>query len=298
MIDKDILSEVKRIEITSSHLVSDVFAGAYHSVFKGQGMEFDEVREYAIGDDVRSIDWNVTARMGRPFIKKFVEEREQTVLVVVDSSASAHFGSRLRLKSQLAAHMAAVLSLSATRNHDKAGLLMFTDQIERFIPPRKGKNHVARIIRDVLYLKPQGKGTNIPFALEHLTKAQRRRAIVFVISDFFGHNSAELIKSLRLARRRHDVIAVTLNDPREFDLPDCGLVELMDAETGQRQIIDTSNERLRKEYVTRAQDRVNQRRRLFSSAGVDHIDISTDKPFTADLIAFFRQRQKRLNRGL
>ncbi len=290
MLPKEILDKVRRIEITTSRLVSDVFAGAYHSVFRGRGMEFDEVREYQMGDDVRAIDWNVTARTGAAHIKKFVEERELTVMVMVDASQSCHFASTQTLKSVLAAEIAAVLAFSAIRNNDKVGLIIFTDSIELFIPPRKGRTHVLRVIREVLYFKPKHNGTDIPGALRYLTKILRRKSVAFVISDFFG---PDFQKSLKITNRYHDVIAVTLNDPREEDLPDCGLVELRDAESGQRVVVDSSNVHLRRKYHEAAQQRFARRDRLFASTGVDHIDLRTDAPYAQELVAFFLRRRRR-----
>jgi len=298
MIPKDILEKILRIDITTNRLVTDVFAGAYHSVFKGRGMEFDEVREYQPGDDIRSIDWNVTARTGFAHIKKYVEERELTVMILVDASASVHFASTNQMKNKLAAEIAAVLAFAAIRNHDKVGLLMFTDEPELFIPPKKGKSHVLRVIREILYFKPRAKATNLPKVLEFLTKVLRRRSTVFVISDFFDSNAdyAPMRKSMRIANQHHDLIAITLIDPREIDLPDCALVKVMDAETGTRMVIDTSNEHLRREYHAKASSLIKNRDRLFDTIGIDHIDISTDVPYKKALVSFFAQRRHRLAR--
>jgi len=275
MIPKDILEKILRIDITTNRLVTDVFAGAYHSVFKGRGMEFDEVREYQPGDDIRSIDWNVTARTGFAHIKKYVEERELTVMVLVDASASVHFASTNQMKNKLAAEIAAVLAFAAIRNNDKVGLLMFTDEPELYIPPKKGKSHVLRVIREILYFKPRGKATDLPKVLGFLTKILRRKSTVFVISDFLDSKGdyAPMQKSLRIANQHHDLIAITLTDPREIELPDCSLVELMDAETGGKVIIDTSNERLRREFNHKALNQIKNRDRLFDTIGIDHIDI-------------------------
>jgi len=298
MIPKDILEKILRIDITTNRLVTDVFAGAYHSVFKGRGMEFDEVREYQPGDDIRSIDWNVTARTGFPHVKKYVEERELTVMILVDASASVYFASTGQLKNKLAAEIAAVLAFAAIRNNDKVGLLMFTDEPELFIPPKKGKAHVLRVIREILYFKPKSKGTSLPKVLEYLTKVLRRKSTVFVISDFWDTNGdyAPIQKSLRIANQHHDLIAITLTDPREIDLPDSALVELMDAESGVKTIVDTSNKRLRREYHTKAMGLIKNRDRLFDTIGIDHIDISTDVPYTKALVSFFAQRRHRLAR--
>ncbi|MCK5012906.1 MAG: DUF58 domain-containing protein [Candidatus Omnitrophica bacterium] len=312
MIPKELFQKVRRIEITTSRLVSDVFAGEYHSVFKGQGVEFDEVREYQPGDDVRTIDWNVTARTGKPHIKKFIEERELTVMILVDVSLSCRFASVNMLKSQLAAEIAAILAFSAIRNNDKVGLIMFTDRIEKFIPPRKGLRHVLHVIREVLYFEPEGHSTDIMNALEYLNKVTTRKSIVFLISDFFpsgtilrpekngqnyreGLNSSEEIlkKSLAIANKRHDVIAITLNDPREMQLSDSGIITLEDAETGKTILIDSSDAALRRQYHQNNTERLKQRERLFRSVGTDYIDISTDVPYTNAIVKFFAKRRRR-----
>lgn len=291
MIPKEILDKVRRIEITTSRLVNDVFAGAYHSAFKGRGMEFDQVREYEPGDDIRTIDWNVTARTGKPHIKKYVEERELSVMILVDASASSHFASSGVLKNQLAAELAAVLAFAAIRNNDKVGLIIFTDEVELYIAPRKGKGHVLRLIRDVLYFKPKGTKTNIPKALEYFIRVVKRRCIGFLISDFFQN---DLDKILNLTNKRHDLIAITLNDPRESILPECGLIQIMDAETGQLKIIDTTQKYVVDTYQLRAKNRMEQRNRLFHLAGVDHIDLITNEPYISQLVSFFAGRHRRL----
>jgi len=298
MIPKEILEKVHRIEITTNRLVTDIFAGQYHSVFKGRGMEFDEVREYQMGDDIRTIDWNVSARTGRLHIKKFVEERELTVMVMVDASRSCRFASVHELKSKLAAELAAVLAFAAIRNNDKVGLIIFTDQIELFIPPRKGTRHVLRVIREVLYFKPKGRSTDLVQALEYLSRIATRKAVTFVISDFFEtlnspSGEPSFKKALRITNKRHDVIAVTLNDPREKSLPDCGLLELEDLETGKKIVVDTGSARVRERYQKDALKRLEERDRLFRSLNVDHIDISTHIPYTKALIEFFARRRKR-----
>jgi len=298
MIPKEILKKIRRIEITTSRLVMDVFAGQYHSVFKGQGIEFDEVREYQPGDDVRTIDWNVTARTGKPHIKKFVEERELTVMIMVDVSLSCRFASVNMLKSQLAAEVAAVLAFSAIRNNDKVGLIMFTDRIEKFIPPRKGVSHVLHVIREVLYFQPEGRSTDIVGALEYLSKVTSRKAIAFLISDYFPSNSKDhdgelLKKTLAIANKRHDVIAVTLNDPREETIPECGIIVLKDAETGRINIIDTTDARLREKYATSNIKRIEAREKLFRMVGMDFIDISTDAPYSDEIVKFFMKRRRR-----
>ena len=303
MLPKEILENVRRIEITTKRLVTDVFAGQYQSVFKGRGIEFDEVREYQPGDDVRSIDWNVTARTGIPHIKKFVEEREMTVMILVDASRSCRFASVRKLKSRLAAEVAAVLSFSAIRNNDKIGLIFFTDQVEKFIPPRKGSSHVLRLIREILCFEASGRGTDISAAMQFMTRVTTRKTVTFVISDFFddqkgmvdpsGQAVPRFTKALRVANKRHDVIAVTLNDPREMELPDCGLVELQDAETGLAYTVDSSSAVVRREYARRALKRTEQRSRLFRSLNMDHIDVSTQGSFADHLVHFFAKRRKR-----
>lgn len=291
MIPKEVLKRIRRIQITTTRMVTDVFAGEYHSVFKGRGMEFDEVREYQPGDEIRSIDWNVTARMGHPYVKKFVEERELTVMLLLDVSQSCHFGSARQLKNRLAAELCSVLAFSAIQNNDRVGLIVFTDKIEKFVPPRKGLRHVLRVIREALYLKPQGRGTDISMALEYLNRVTKRRAIAFVISDFFDEGFKN---RLSVSNRRHDIIALTITDPREIDLPDVGIVKLNDAETEESFYIDTSNLKLRRQYKEDALKRIKERQRFFRSINVDNIDIRTDIPYTAELIKFFKMRERRL----
>ncbi len=299
MIPKDILAKVRRIEITTNRLVTDVFAGQYHSVFKGRGMEFDEVREYQPGDDVRAIDWNVTARTGIPHIKKFVEEREMTVMVMVDASPSCQFATVHELKSKLAAELAAVLAFAAIRNNDKIGLMMFTDTVEKFIAPRKGKSHVLRLIREVLCFQPKGRKTDIAAALEFMTKVMTRKTVCFVISDFLEPFEARegrphFVQAMSIANKRHDIIAVTLNDPRERALTPCGLVEFQDAETGEMIVVDTADSNVRADYAQTATARISGRDRNFRSMDVDHIDISTDIPYADSLVKFFARRRKRM----
>lgn len=271
-------------------MVTDVFAGHYHSVFKGQGMEFEEVREYQPGDDIRSIDWNVTARTGHPFVKKFMEERELTIMLLLDMSASSYFGTVNKLKSQLAAELCSVLALSAIKNNDRVGLIAFTDRIEKFVPPRKGLRHVLRIIREALYFKPEAKGTDIPGALEYLSKTTNRRSVAFVISDFYAQDYK---KSLSIADKRHDIIAMSITDPRELELPDIGVINLEDAETGRSFFVDTSSAEVRNQYNAEALKLFNDRQNLFRSINIDHIDIRTDIPYTQALYKFFRMRERR-----
>lgn len=300
MIPKELFRKVRRIEITTSRLVTDVFAGQYHSVFKGQGIEFDEVREYQIGDDIRTIDWNVTARTGTPHVKKYVEERELTVMILVDVSASCRFASVNMLKSQLAAELAATLAFSAIRNSDKVGLIVFTDKIEKFIPPRKGIQHVLRIIREALDYQPQGKSTDIAGALEYLSRVTTRKTIAFLISDFLAHTASrnekaeeDFKKALSIANKRHDVIAITLNDRREMRLSDCGIITLEDAESGELAYVDSSSRQLREQYERDNLSRVERRDRIFHSVGVDHIDVHTDTSYSDALIKFFLKRRRK-----
>jgi len=272
-------------------MVTDVFAGQYHSVFKGKGMEFHEVREYLPGDEIRSIDWNVTARMGHPFVKKFVEERELTVMLLLDASQSCHFGSVKQLKNQLAAELCSVLAFSAIKNNDRVGLIVFTDRIEKFVPPRKGLSHVLRVIREALYMKPEGKGTDISMALEYLNRVTRRRTISFVISDFFDKDFKQ---QLSVSNKRHDCVAVTITDPREIDLPDIGIMQLSDSETGENFVCDTGSARFRTQYQKDARERIRIREKLLRSINVDNIDIRTDAAYEKALVKFFKAREKRL----
>jgi uncharacterized protein (DUF58 family) len=284
------LRAVRKIQIRTSHLVSDLFAGQYQSVFKGRGMEFAEVRLYQPGDDVRTIDWNVTARSGTPHVKRFAEERELTVMLVVDASASTVFGSRRQTKQALAAELGALLAFSAITNNDKVGLLMFTDRIELAVPPRKGTRHVLRVIREILSHRPVGRGTDVPAALEHLRRVTRRRTVLFLVSDFLTPGWK---RALRLASRRHDVVAVVLEDPREAELPDVGLVELEEAETGERYVVDTGDPRVRRAVAERAALARAERDRELRAADVDAIVVGTDRPYIEAILRFFRMRERR-----
>lgn len=290
MITKDILKKIQQIEIHTRRLVNESFIGEYHSVFKGRGMEFDEVREYQPGDEIRTIDWNVTARMGRPFIKRYVEERELTVMLLVDVSASGHFGSVTQLKNEIAIEVCALLAFSAIKNNDKVGMIMFTDRIEKFIPPKKGAKHVLRVIRELLCAEPAGKGTNIAVALEYMDKICTRRAISFLVSDFLANDYAH---ALRIANKRHDVIAITVMDPREQELPNVGFIELRDAESDEILLVDTANPLARKEFGALNARQKQERSRLFRSMGVDEIIISTDRHYVEPIVRFFRVREKR-----
>ena len=291
MLPKEIIQKIRRIQITTSRLVTDILSGEYKSVFKGRGIEFDEVRQYQPGDEIRSIDWNVTARMGQPFIKKYVEERQLTVMIMLDLSGSSYFGTTKRLKRELAAEVSSVLAFAAIHNNDRVGLIIFTDRIEKFIPPRKGHQHVLRVIRDALYFKPKGKGTDVAAALRYLDKVLKRRALTFIISDFF---TKDFKKPLTISNKRHDIVAVTITDPRESELPRAGLIELVDAESGRPFLIDTLSARVRKRYAATSRSLGEGRSELFSSSHVDHIDIRTDKPYIEELIKFFRTRGKRM----
>ncbi len=293
MIPKEIIRKIRRIQITTSRKVTDVFAGQYQSVFKGAGMEFDEVREYLPGDEIRSIDWNVTARMGHPYIKKFVEERELTIMILLDVSMSCRFGTAGRLKSDLAAELCSVIAFSAIKNHDKVGMLTFTDRVEKFIPPRKGLKHVLRVVREAIYNKPAGKGTDIVNVLEQLNRVTSRKSIVFIVSDFI---SRDYKKVLSVTNKRHDVIAVTVTDPVEMEFPKAGIVKLHDAETGEPFIVDTSSAAARDFYKVRAEKFFNERTGIFRSVKVDNIDIFTNKSYVDPLIRFFRMRERRMAR--
>jgi len=290
MLTREQLKAVRKIQIRTSHLVSDLFAGQYQSVFKGRGMEFAEVRLYEPGDEIRSIDWNVTARAGVPFVKRYAEERELTVMLLVDASASTRFASVRQLKSALAAELAAVLAFSAITNNDKVGLVIFSDRIELALPPRKGTHHVLRVIREVLSCRPQGRGTDIAGALEHLAHVAKRRCVVFVVSDFLDPRCRT---ALTIAARRHDVIAVVLDDPREAALPDVGLVELEELETGDRYVVDTGDRRVREAFAREAAETRRVRDRLLRSADVDAIPVTTDRSYTEALLRFFRMRERR-----
>jgi uncharacterized protein (DUF58 family) len=290
MLPREIFKQVRQIHIRTSRLVNDVFAGQYHSAFKGQGMEFAEVREYVPGDDVRSIDWNVTARLGQPFIKRYVEERELTVMLLVDLSASGQFGSVQRLKTEIATELCAVLALSAITNNDKVGLILFTDQVEKFIPPQKGKHHVLRVIREVLYFQPQHRGTDIGLALEYLHSISRRHAVSFLISDFLASGYE---KPLRIANRRHDIIPVSITDRRETELPRVGLLRLQDLESEASIVVDTSSAAVRRAYRQRQEAAVVQRQQLFQSLGIDAIEVRTDEPYMNPMMRFFRRRERR-----
>jgi uncharacterized protein (DUF58 family) len=287
------MNKIRRIEIRTRRLVNDSFAGEYHSVFKGQGMEFDEVRPYLPGDEVRTIDWNVTARMGQPFVKKYVEERELTVMLVVDASGSGDFASEGKFKRELAAELASVLSFSATNNKDKVGLLIFTDKVELYIPPRKGRRHVLRLIRDLLAFEPQNNGTDIKLALDSVNQILKRRSIVFLVSDFMD-DPQRYRKSLFMANRKHDLIAIDLHDPLESEIADVGMLALEDAESGQLIWLDTSDPEWRKRFAQRTQRFDAAKRKTLDSAGVDRVAIRTDQDYAKALTIFFQKRAKQI----
>ncbi len=284
------LARIRRLEIHARRLVANVFLGQYHSVFKGRGIEFSEVRQYEAGDDVRMIDWNVTARMGVPYVKQYIEERELTVLLAVDVSASSGFTSTAVSKRELAAEVAATLAFAAVSNNDRVGLLTFTDGVEQYVPPGKSRRHVLRMVRELLYHEPQSRGTDIGAALTYLARIAKRRAIIFLISDFFdtGWESA-----LRAASLRHEVVALTLTDPREERLPSAGLIEMEDAETGARTLVDTSDAGVRATYARRAQAAAAQRRRTLAAIGVDEVALRTDRSYVEPLLRAFRARELR-----
>jgi len=286
-ISKEILKKVRRIQIQTSWLVTDILAGEYHSTFKGMGMEFSEVREYVPGDDIRTIDWNVTARMNKPFVKQFVEERELTVILMVDVSASGSYSSARQTRTEIAAELSSVLALSAIQNNDKVGVLLFSDEVEKFIPPKKGKSHVLRVIREVLSFESRGAGTNINEALEYLNKTIRRKAVVFLISDFLDEGFE---RSLRIARRRHDLVCIDLKDPRDRELPDIGLVQLEDAETGEICLVDSSDADTRKALSLLADRQEREKDHFFKTYQVPRISVLTNESWVNPLMQFFRSR--------
>lgn len=289
-IPPEVLKKVARLEIQMKHLVNDVFSGEYHSVFKGLGMEFAEVREYMPGDDIRAIDWNVTARLGAPFVKKYVEERELTVLLVVDLSGSGTFGSGSQLKRDLATEVCSILAFSAIKNNDKVGCLLFTDDVELYVPPQKGRQHVLRVIRELLYFKPTGVGTDLTRAIQFIGRVQKRKSVVFLVSDFLD---ASFEAPLSVLARRHDVIPVLITDAREERLPRVDLVDLVDAETGERRMVDARSAAVRERFERRAQRVRAWRERIFRRHALDVIELRTDTPYVRPLMGFFRKRARR-----
>ena len=290
MLPIEILKKVRLLEIQTRHLVNDIFGGEYHSAFKGMGMEFAEVREYQPGDDIRDIDWNVTARTGKPFIKKFDEERELTVLLMIDVSASGYFGSGENFKSDLMVELASILSFSAIKNNDKVGLILFSDQIEKFIPPNKGKSHVLRVIRELIYFKTEDKKTNLSEALEYSLKALKRKSVIFFLSDFLDEGYET---SLKLINQKHDLICIQLTDPSEIEIPDLGLIKMHDVETGDTIWVDTSNEKIRKEMNANFTVKAEEHLTFFKKNKIDHVLINTQKSYIEPLVEFFNKRTSR-----
>jgi uncharacterized protein (DUF58 family) len=290
MIPQELIKKIRQIQIYTSRAVDASFAGQYESVFKGRGMQFDEVREYTPGDDIRTIDWNVTARTGKPYIKRFVEEREMTVMFAVDLSASGDFGTVNKAKNELAAEFCAVLAFAAAKNNDKVGLLIFTDRIELYIPPKKGISHMLRLVRELLYFKMPKRKTNIGEALDYLGKVIRKKATMFLVSDFI---ETDFKRPLSLLNKRHDVIAVPVRDKAEITLPGIGLIEFADAETGEIILIDTSSRKFRNQYSNTTALRFDELKNMLRTINVDCISISTDKPYIQDLVRFFHMRHKR-----
>jgi uncharacterized protein (DUF58 family) len=293
-IPPELLRRVRQIEIRSRRLVSHLFAGQYHAIFRGRGMEFSDVREYQPGDEVRSIDWNVTARLNEVFVKRFVEERELTLMLAVDISPSQAFGSGAQSKREVAAEIAAVLALSALRHNDKVGLVCFTDRIETVVPAKKGLRHALRIVRELLYREPEGRGTDITQAVDYANNLLHRRSIIFLLSDFQDRGYERL---LRVAGRRHEIIAVTATDPRELALPNAGLIEVEDAETGETFLLDTGNKKLRARYAARAAALRDERRQALKAAQIDAIEVSTAEPYVTPLLAYFNRRARLAAKG-
>jgi uncharacterized protein (DUF58 family) len=290
MLNKELLKQVKQIEIRTKGLVNQVFSGEYHSVFKGRGMEFSEVREYQFGDDIRNIDWNVTARFGHPYIKVFEEERELTVMLLVDMSGSQVFGSGEKTKQQIAAEISAILAFSALKNNDKVGLIIFTNETEKYVSPRKGRSHSLRIVRDLLSFEPSGNKTDIKSALEYFNHAVKKRCIVFLISDFIDDGYERILK---IVGKKHDLVGIVLNDPRENVMPKVGLVKFRDAETGEIRFIDTDDRKTQTWFAAQNLRRMDQRRSLFIRSRLDSININTSVSYIKPLVEFFKMREKR-----
>ena len=290
---QELLRAVRQIEIRASRLVDDALAGEYVSVFRGRGMEFDEVREYVPGDDIRTIDWNVTARVGSPHVKRFVEERELTVVILVDASSSGRFGSLKRQKYEVAIEISAMLAFSAIRNKDKVGLMIFTDQVEKFIPPKKGRRHVLRLIRELIQFEPAHRGTDISEVLDYMGRVITRRTVSFLISDFIGEG---FDRPLLLASKKHDLIAVAISDAREVEFPDVGFIELQDAETGERVLVDTHDRVTRDGYRRGQEETRDALADRFARIGVDVIPVRTDQPYIDPIVKFFKMRERRLRR--
>ncbi len=295
MLTDELVAKVRRIEITTRQLVDEGLAGEYLSVFKGRGMEFDEVRQYVPGDDVRTIDWNVTARSGEPYVKSYVEERELTVMLVVDVSRSGEFGTKNRFKRELAVELAGVLSIAATTNNDKVGLLLFSDRVELLIPPTKGRSHVLRLLRELLAFEPEGSGTDLRLALDTIFVLLKRRSIVFLVSDFLA-DPESYRQAMLVTNQQHDVVAFDLSDPLEREMADVGVIALEDAEEGMERWIDTGDSQWRREFSERVASLDAEKGNIFSTAGVDHVKITTDEDYFAEVGAFFKDRMRRLSR--
>ena len=292
MLPKEVLENVRRLEIGTKGLVNEIFSGEYHTVFKGRGMEFSEVREYVPGDDIRLIDWNVSARTGSPFVKIFSEERELSMMLVVDMSRSGTFGTSYRMKDEVAIEICALLAFSAMKNNDKVGLLIFTDKVEKFLPPRKGRQHVLRVLREIVYHEPENTGTNMKSALEYLLRVIRRNSVVFILSDFMDDGYQ---KSLRVLSSKHDVIAIKVTDKLEMELPDAGLICLVDAETGENVVINTSDKKIRNSYSALRRAQQEGLEKMFKKINLDHITIKTGESYVEPLYRFFRVRAKRFH---
>ena len=294
MTPREVLRKVRRLEIRTRRLVDESLAGSYHSVFRGRGVEFAEVREYEPGDDVRTIDWNVSAKMGHPFVKKFTEERELTVMLVVDASASGRFGTSVATKLETAAEISALLAFSAIRNNDRVGLLLFTDRVERFVPPRKGRDHGLRVLRELLAFETEGRGTDLRGALEVLRRVVSKRSVVFLLSDFQAHGYET---SLRAANLKHDMVAISISDPREETLPASGLIAVADAETGRTIVIDSGSAAVRRVYAERRSKERERMRAVIKRAGTDLLELSTGTDYDRQLVGFFRERARRATRA-
>lgn len=290
MIPRELLKQIKNIEIRTNHLVTEVFSGEYESVFKGRGIEFEEVREYQMGDDIRTIDWNVTARMNHPYVKEFKEERELTIFILVDVSSSQYFGTAEKFKNDVAAEIAALIACTAIRNNDRVGLIIFTEKIEKYIPPKKGRGHVFRVITEILQHNPENERTKIKNALSYLQKIYRKRAVVFLISDFIDSDYED---ELRVVSKRHDLIPIIIRDKREFFLPRLGLVEFKDSESGERILVDTSRGEIQNDFVKIAEGEMERRLNIFKRLKLDRIEIQTGVPCVDALVRFFRSREKR-----
>ena len=290
MVPKEIIKKIRRLDIRTKRLVNEVFSGEYHSVFKGRGMEFSEVREYFVGDDIRNIDWNVTARTGQPHVKVFEEERELTVMLMVDVSSSGKFGTATSMKRDIALEICALLAFSAIDNNDLVGLVMFTDKIEKSIMPKKGRKHVLRILRELLYFEPQDTQTDLALPLRYLNRITKRRAIVFMVSDFMGTGYEN---AMTITAKKHDLVPIVITDPREEEFPDIGLVELEDAETGKSVVVDTSDPAFRDAFGINVSKTQLERERIFKKIGLDHVDIRLDRPYIDELTKFFKKRASR-----